>query len=295
MRKQIFLTSIAGITIFAAFMGGCGSTATNTTNSKRTGINTANTNIMNVNTSPVVNSNTATSGSKIETGEPNEYSATLRLTAATTGKNTSLPPLTANVAREGENRRVAFNLPNNEQVVYLNLGNTRYLILPNRKQYAELSPGAVGFEIPRLMMPDQIVEYLKGREGYERVGEEQINGRTVIKYRASGTTQTNTSAGQVNSESFTFVDKETGLPLRSEFESQATGNVQGVDGLKAVVEMRDIKTEIAPSLFEVPEGYNRVTEEQVRSQVSAVTQAVSAIAGSFVNNMNNPKPTASPK
>lgn len=294
MRKQIFLTSIAGITIFAAFIGGCGGTVTNTTNSNRIGINTANANIANVNTPPVVNSNTAASGSKIETGEPNEYSATLRLTAATTGKNTSLP-LTANVAREGENRRVAFNLPNNEQVVYLNLGNTRYLILPNRKQYAELSPGAVGFDIPRLMMPDQIVEYLKGREGYERVGEEQINGRTIIKYRAWGTTQTNTPAGQVNAESFTFVDKETGLPLRAEFESQAAGSVQGVDGLKAIVEMRDIKTETAPSLFEVPEGYNRITEEQVRSQVSAVMQAVSAIAGSFVNNMNNPKPTASPK
>lgn len=295
MRKQIFLTSIAGITIFAALTGGCGSTTTDTSNANRVGMNTINANTASANSSPVASPTIVAVSPKIETTEPNEYSATLQLTAATMGKNTSLPPLTANVAREGEKRRVAFNLPNNEQVVYLNLGSTRYLILPSRKQYAELSANAVGFEMPRLMMPDQIVDYLKGREGYDRVGEEQFNGRTVVKYRAAGTTQTNSPAGQVNAESFTYVDKETGLPLRAELESQAAGSVQGMQGLKAVIEMRDIKTETAPSLFEVPEGYNKITEEQVRNQVGAVTQAVTAIAGAFMSNMNAPKPTASPK
>ncbi len=295
MRKQIFLTSIAGITVFAALTGGCANTATDTVNANRIGMNNANTNTASVNPLPVASPTAVAVSPKIETNEPEEYSATLQLTARTTGKNTSIPPLTANVAREGEKRRVAFNLPNNEQVVYLNLGNTRYLILPSRKQYAELSTNAVGFEMPRLMMPDQIVDYLKGREGYERVGEEQINGRTIVKYRAAGTAQTNSPAGQVNAESFTYVDKETGLPLRAEFESQTAGSVQGVDGLKAVVEMRDIKTETEPLLFEVPEGYNKITEEQVRSQVSAVTQAVAAIAGAFLSNMNNSQPTPSAK
>lgn len=295
MRKEIFLTSIAGISIFAALTGGCANTATDTANTNRISMNTANVNAANANPSPVASPTAVAVGPKIETNEPNEYSATMRLTAQTTGKNSSLPPLTANVAREGEKRRVAFNLPNNEQVVYLNLGTTRYLILPNRKQYAELSPNAVGFEMPRLMMPDRIIDYLKGREGFERVGEEQINGRAVVKYRAAGTTQTNSPAGQVNAESLTYVDKETGLPVRAEFESQASGSVQGVDGLKAVVEMRDIKTETEPLLFEVPEGYNKITEEQVRSQVSAVTQAVAAIAGAFLSNMNNSQPTPSAK
>lgn len=293
MRKEIFLTSIAGMTIFAALTGGCANTATNTANTSQVGVNTSNVNAAGVNSSPVASPTVVAASPKIETSEPNEYSATLQLTAATTGKNTSrLQPLTANVAREGEKRRVAFNLPNNEQVVYLNLGSTRYLILPNRKQYAELSPNAVGFDVPRLMMPDQIVDYLKKREGFERVGEEQINGRTIIKYRAAGATQTNSPAGQINAESLTYVDKETGLPVRAEFESQAGGgSVQGVDGLKAIVEMRDIKTETAPALFEVPQGYNKITEEQVRSQVTAVTQAVAAIAGAFLSNMNAPQKT----
>ena len=295
MRKHKFLTSIAGIALFAALMAGCGSTATNTANANIAITNTTNVNIANINTSPVANTNTAASGARIEAGEPNEYSATIQLTAATTGKNTNLPPLTANIAREGEKRRLTFNLPNKQQVVYLNLGNTRYLILPDRKQYAELSPEAVGFEMPSLMMPDQVIDQLKKREGFERVGEEQIDGRTIIKYRAAGATQTNSTAGQVQAESLTYVDKETGLPVRAEFASQATGNVQGVEGLKAIVEMRDIKTETAPSLFEVPEGFSKISEEQIRNQVSAVTQAVTAVAGAFMSNMNAQQPAASPK
>jgi len=290
MRKKIFLTSIAGISVFAALAGGCGNTATDTSSTNGLSVNSGNVNTANANSSPVVSPTVVAVVPEIETNEPDEYSATMRLTAATMGKYTNLPSLTAEVARQGEKRRVAFNLPNNEQVIYLNLGSTRYMVLPNRKQFAELSANAVGFEMPRLMMPDQIVDYLKGRRGFERVGEEQINGRTIVKYRAAGTAQTNSPAGQVNAESFTHVDKETGLPLRVEFDSQASGNVQGVGGLKAVVEMRDIKTETAPELFQVPDGYNKITEEQVRGQVAAVTQTVAAIAGAFLNTMNTQKP-----
>lgn len=294
MKKQIFDVGIIGITFFAAFMAGCQNTATNTSETNQVSMNTANG--ANAVSSPVASPTAVAAVSPvIETDEPNQYSATMQLSARTTGRNMSLPTITANVAREGEKRRVAFNLPNNEQIVYLNLSGTRYLILPNRKQYAEVSPEAVGFDMPRLMMPDRIVDYLKGREGFERVGEEQFNGRAVVKYRAAGTTQTNSSAGEVNAESFTYVDKETGLPVRAEFESQAGGNVQGVDGLKTVIEIRDIKTDTDPVLFEVPTGYNKITEEQVRSQFNAVTQVITAVAGAFLSNMNARNSAASPQ
>ena len=295
MRKQIFGVSVIGITLFVILTEGCGNAATNSPSTNQVSLNNANMNNGNVVSSPVASPTAIVSSPKIETTEPNEYSATMQLTAQTTGRNMNLPSVTVNVAREDEKRRISFNLPNNEQVVYLNVGGTRYLILPNRKQYAEISPNAVGFEMPRLKMPDGIVNYLKGREGFERVGEEQLNGRTVVQYRAAGTTQTNSPAGEVNAESFTYVDKETGLPVRAEFASQAGGNVQGVEGLKTVIEMRDIKTETAPELFEVANGYNKITEEQVRSQFNVVIQTVTAVAGALLNNMNNSKPTASPQ
>ncbi len=269
----------------ATLLVGCQNATTNTANANSAVVNSS---PLNINASPAISPAVAVSGQTIETNEPNEYGATLELKAETVGgERAATPALKANVARSGEKRRVAFYLPNKEQIVYLNLGDKRYLIMPNRRQYAELDANAVGFEIPRLMMPDQIIEYLKGRTDYRRVGEEQFKGRAVVKYRADGATQTGTNAGQISGESFTYVDKETGLPLRAEFSSRAEGDVRGVRGVNAVVEMRDIKTETADEVFEVPNGYEKITAEQVRSQINTVTQIVAAIAGAFMSGMNN--------
>lgn len=291
MKKKILIISISSVVALAALGGGCGSTAT-----PPSGTGAANTTGANSLSRATPAETSTPIAPTIETSEPNNYSATVRLTAMTTGKKTSLPAIVTNVARDGEKRRISFRLPNNEQVVYLNLGETRYLIMPSRRQYVEVDSDDVGFEIPRLMMPDQIVERLKGREGFERVGEEQLNGRTVVKYRAAGTTQTNSQkVGNLESESFTYVDKETGLPIRAELESRAEGNVQGVEGVRTIIEMSDIKTETAPALFEVPEGYNKITAEQIRNQLNAFAQAAGAVAGALLTNMNAPKAAPSPQ
>jgi hypothetical protein len=294
MRKQVLFSSVAITAASVLLAVGCGNNATNRTENMGVAVAVASPTVANATPIPVV-SPADSVASDIETNEPIEYSANLRLTAVTKGKNTSLPPITANVAREGEKRRVSFRLPNNEQVVYLNLGGTRYLIMPNRKQYAEIGPNDIGFQIPQLMMPDQIVDYLKRRDGFERVGDDQVNGRKVVKYRAAGSTRTNSAAGAVESESFTYVDKETGLPLRAELDSQAEGNVQGIEGFRTVIEMTDVKTDTAPGLFDVPEGYNKITGDEIRSQFNAFAQTVAAVAGAILNNMNAPKSAASPK
>ena len=75
-----------------------------------------------------------------------------------------------------------------------------------------------------------------------------MNGRTALKYRYARTAQTQTTAGEVKTESFIYVDKDTGLPLRAELFSEASGNVQGVKGAKVVAEMRDISTNVDPTL-----------------------------------------------
>ena len=50
-----------------------------------------------------------------------------------------------------------------------------------------------------------------------------------------------------------------------------------VKGAKVVAEMRDIQTTVEPSLFEIPTGFNKVPEAQVRAQVNAVTNTVAAV------------------
>lgn len=254
----------------------------------------------NANLAPV-NTNTATAPSTLAAREPDRYRATLVFSAETEGgdKTIGIPPLSAEVAKNGADRRLSFKLPDGSDLIYLDHNGTPYAILPARKQYAELTPEATGFQLHKLMTPGQVVSYLDRLQGLQLVGEEQQAGRTAVKYRYDRTSQTKTSAGDVKTESFVYIDKDTGLPLRAEIFSEASGNVQGVKGAAFVAEMRDITTDVDQSLFEVPAGYNKIPEAQVRQQVDAITNAIAAGLRALLTNMNTappppPTPTVSP-
>ena len=243
---------------------------------------TTNTNTTAVNTNTVTNTNTnttatttTTTGTAPDTREPEKYRATINLKLEATGNQTAAtPPLTAEFARDGANRRLSFTLPGGEEVIYLDQQNKRTVILPKRRQYAELTPEATGFEVPSVMTPGQIVSQLKSSTSYQLVGDEAWNGRPATKYRFASTTQTGTQAGEVKTEAYLYVDKETGLPIRSETISQSTsGNVQGISGLKMIQEITNIQQEVDAKLFEVPQGFARVEPEQIKQQVNMVAQA----------------------
>ena len=250
----------------------------------------------NANLAPA-NANSATAPSTLAAREPDRYRATLVFSAETEGgdKTIGIPPLSAEVAKNGADRRLSFKLPDGSELIYLDHNGVPYAILPGRKQYAELTPEATGFQLRKLMTPGQLVAYLDRLQGIQLVGEEQQSGRTALKYRYDRTSQTKTSAGEVKTESFIYIDKDTGLPLRAEIFSEASGNVQGVKGATFVAEMRDINTEPDLSLFEVPAGYNKIPEAQVRQQVDAITNAIAAGLRTLLTNMNTaPPPTPSP-
>ena len=271
---------------------------------QRADTNTNNSNLLaNANTSPITNANISPEpASVIAAREPDRYQATLVFSAETEGgeKTMGIPTLSAQVARNGADRRVAFKLPDGSDLIYLEQGDKHIVIAPGRKQYAELTPEATGFQLQKLMTPGQLVAHLESLKGVQLVGEEQLNGRTAQKYSYSGTTNTKTSAGQVNSQGFVYVDKDTGLPLRAELYSEASNEVQGVKGAKLVAEMRDISTNIDDSLFQVPEGLNKVPPEQVRQQIDSFTNTIAAVVRTLLTNMNAPaastvpSPVASP-
>jgi len=261
----------------------------------------------NANTNLTANANTSLtnananlspeSPSVIAAREPEKYQAVLVLSAETEGgeKTIGIPSLSAAVARNGADRRVAFKLPDGSDLIYLEQGNMHIAIMPGRKQYAELTPEATGIQLQKLMTAGQIVSYLEKQKGVERVGDDTTNGRPADKYRYATTTNTSTSAGQVNTEAFFYVDKETGLPLRVDITSEATGDVKGVKGAKIVAEMRDISTNVDDSLFQVPAGLNKVPPEQVRAQIDAFTNTVAALVKALMSNMNvGASTTASP-
>ena len=292
VRRPVFILLFA-IAVVALAASACSRGANVNTN-----INT-NTNV-NANATGA-NVNAATAPSTIAAREPETYRATIVFTAQTEGgdRTVGIPTLSAEVARSGNDRRLSFKLPDNSDLVYLEKGGVQYGIAPARKQYAELTPEATGFQLHRLMTPGQIVAHLDRLRGIELVGEEQLNGRTAVKYRYARTAQTQTSAGEVKTESFVYVDKETGLPLRAELFGEASGNVQGVKGANVVAEMRDISTNVDPSLFEIPTGFNKVPEAQVRAQVDAVANTLLALLRTLMQSREaapppSPSPTASP-
>lgn len=259
---------------------GCGA-APQTVNVNTSAVNTyVNTN-SNIGSNANGNSNTsAVIPVAIEAKEPEQYQATvtIKLEAVGEGRNTALPTLSAKVARSGNDRKMEFALPAGGRIVYLDKAGTSYLIMPDKRQYAELTKESLGFEMRRMLMPEQIVQQVQNTKGVERVGDEQYNGRDATRYRYGAVTNTQTKAGAVSTESFLIVDKATGLPLRSETVSQSQngGQVQGFSGLKMVTEITDITTNVQPSAFEQPTGLQKIESEQVRAQVDLIFNSLAA-------------------
>src|ERR1044071_9163240 len=216
VRPPVFILVLA-ISVFVIAASGCarGPVANANVN---TNINTN----VNANVAANTNINANTAPSTLSAREPDAYKAAIVFTAETEGgdKAIGIPTLSADVAKNGADRRLSFKLPDGSDLIYLEHAGVQYGIAPARKQYAELTPEATGFQIHRLMTPGQLVAYLDKLQGIDYVGE-----------------------------ALCFVDKDTGLPLRAELFSEASGNVQGVKGANIVAEMRDISTNVHPSLF----------------------------------------------
>ena len=274
---------IGTISLVSLIAFGCGQPAVvnsnanvNTSLDNKTNTNSTNSNLANA-------SDMNTSGSISEVKEPEKYQAKINLSLQaenTAGQNSALPGLTSMVARDGANRRMEFTLPNNQKIIYLETNGKSLVVLPDRKQYAELNEQSTGVNVRSLMMPDQIVRQMQNIQGVKRAGEETVDGRSVIKYTYQSTTETKTQAGNVATESYFLVDKETGLPLRSETVSESqSGSVQGFKGIKVVTQMSDIKTEVPADLFAEPTDLAKVDEAQIRGQIdllfSVVTNVIS--------------------
>lgn len=230
------------------------------------------------------NSETTNGASAINADEPNEYSAKVSINVETMGDNkTKTPTLTANVARDGENRRMELSMPNGEKIIYLTIGEKQYIVAPARKQYAELDKETLGVEVRKLLTPDQIINQVKALKGVKKAGEEKYNDMDVVKYTYQGESETNTKAGEVEAESYVLVDKATNLPVKSVTNVQSdSGQVKGVSGLKIVTEISDIKTELEDNLFEEPKDFEKVEAEQVRSQAKAFFDAAQLIVGQML-------------
>jgi hypothetical protein len=264
------LRNLLIIGILAATLGAaaCVPSGTNSGNSNAPSENN-NANNANANTDTAPGSDAG-----IDVREPDVYRTKINFTAEALGdKKTTLPSIAVDYARNKADRRISFNIPGTGSVVYLDVADKRYVILPDRKEYAEITKADTGgVEIPSSLTPGEIVSRLRSTKGANRIGEETLNGRTVIKYKFAGSKPTGTAAGDVSAEAFVYVDKETGLPVRSETVSQGSNQIKGVGGIKLITEMSDIQTTVEPSVFQLPSGLKQISTAEIKAKVKAAAQ-----------------------
>jgi hypothetical protein len=212
---------------------------------------------------------------------------TISGTGAANNRQATMQPQEIDFARMDANRRWALNVAPLGQIIYLEKPGLKYLVLPSRGQYVELTSEAVGFPIGSVLTPSAMVERLKSQT-HENLGVEPINGRTATKYRFTGATQTGTQVGTVNADSIVYVDQDTGLPLRSDlFFAGANGA-----NARVAIETRDIQLNPDPTLFDVPAGYNKVTAEELKQQVQSFISFIRAIAPMMQQNAGGAQPPA---
>jgi hypothetical protein len=197
------LPFLAGLLMLAA--SSCQPASNTNTNANLNTNSNANSNLSISNS----NTNSEPAGVIVNTREPDKYKSTLVFSLQTEGgdKAVGIPPLSIGVARNGDDRRVEFKLPDGTPLIYLDHDNHHYVIVPSRKQYAELTQEATGFQMHKMLTPGQLVESLKNVKGLERAGDETFNGRPAEKYQYSKTTNTNTKAGEVQANAFIYVYK----------------------------------------------------------------------------------------
>jgi hypothetical protein len=205
------------------------------------------------------------------TKEPERYQA-LRVITSSTGAEANNQGAADSsisqsfIARDGESRREDYETPTGTKVSFLQLSNASYVLLPEKKMYAEWKPLAGGegegggANVPPDFSPDKLLNEVRPEAHYEKLGVEIVAGRATQKYRVTLSGKTG-AAKEMATESLVWVDETLGMPIKSEMTS--TG------GAHVTTELRDIKEAVDASLFELPLDYRKVEEREIFAEVKS--------------------------
>lgn len=208
------------------------------------------------------------------TKEPQRYEATMVVTGSLGGGDTPVIPGVSNllskemkIARDGERRRVDYELIPGAKMSDLQIPSGHFMLLHSKKLYAEVKPGEAGDvtsatrSLPSDFSPDKLVNEQSPGANYEKLGTETVGGRTTTKYRVTTTGQ---GEGRgTATETIVWVDESLGMPIKS--ETVSTG--ERARGSKVTMELRDIKEEVDPTRFELPQDYKKVSAREITSQM----------------------------
>jgi outer membrane lipoprotein-sorting protein len=192
-----------------------------------------------------------------QTKEPERYRATRTITTVTAAGETIV---TQNrIARAGELRRDETDEAG-RRVVYLDLREGKFVVLPNEALFAELvntDEATSASEENSESSPDRLLHTDPIAATYQRLGAETINGRTTQKYRV--VVNSSPAANVSVSETVIWIDDALQMPIKSESKSAS--------GARATMELSEIALAVDQSLFRVPEGYEKITFAELRKRL----------------------------
>jgi hypothetical protein len=195
------------------------------------------------------------------TREPERYQWTRVITGVAGGNNAGEPTVSQSVfmARDADRRREDYEILQGVKLTVLRLPEGSYTLYPAKKIYAELGAQSnTERNVPPDFSADKVINASRTAARYEKLGTEDVNGRTTTRYRVT----TKSAQGAESVETIIWIDEAIGMPIKSESisRSEATGES------KYTVEYRDIKLEADPSLFILPKDYRKVTQEEIQKE-----------------------------
>lgn len=218
--------------------------------------------------------------------EPQAYRATITYSYLP-NNNRGLKPnelFTLDVARNGADRQYGFNF-GGRRLSYLEGPQRQYLISNGCQEYTDTTLEAMNFRIPGSLAPEQLIAGL-AREARDTIylGEEQFNGRLAMKYSTPD-------------ETLIYVDKATGLPLRTEIEAEVAApskgrtSIEDKGTLSVIIELHNIRTDIDPNTFKPPENMKEVEQSAMCGEVSQLAESAMQLLWTLSNKRSDATPT----
>lgn len=211
-------------------------------------------------TEPTSNENPATdvvisTTPPFQTKEPERYSATRTITTFTNNGDTVITKTL--IARDGPRRR-----EEQDGIVYLDLPEGRFVLLPDQKLYAaatrEDEPATP--EEGDANSPDRLLHTDPISTTYQPLGSETIGGRSTSKYRI---VVNNSRSENVSlNETLMWIDNALKMPIKSETKAP--------DGTRTAMELSGVALEADKQLFQIPAGFEKIALNALQKQLKAV-------------------------
>lgn len=192
-----------------------------------------------------------------QTKEPERYSATRTITIV--GNNGETIVTKTLLARDGPLRREEQETAP-VRVVYLELPEGRFILLPEQRVYAASvtgdAPAGLDAEAEP-NSPDRLLHTDPISTTYQTLGAETVADRNTTKYRV---VVNNTGSENVTlNETLMWIDDELNMPIKSETRS--------ADGTRMTMELSDVSLDPDKQLFQIPAGHQKIAFGELQKQL----------------------------